>query len=163
MKKEKVILLLGSNVGNKIELLKLAQNHIQNKVGNVKISSSIYITGSWGPIPQDDFLNQIIIVETIFPPKIILQKILQIETILGRKRVEKYGPRTIDIDILFYQRKIINSTELNIPHLQIQNRNFVLTPLVELIPNFIHPVLNESLKNLKDNLKDNLKVEKWKK
>lgn len=121
----------------------------------------MYKTAAWGPVSQPDYLNMAIIVHSKWPPLCLLHKILSIETRLGRKRTVKYGPRTIDIDLLFYGYKILNHKDLKIPHPQIQNRRFVLLPCSEIIPGFIHPGLHMNIDKLLELCKDNLMAVKW--
>jgi len=156
-------LLLGTNMGERFELIKKAQNLIQEKVGSIsKASSSIYETAAWGEENQADYLNQVLVVDTKLNPFQLLQNIHQIEQSLGRKREKAWGPRTMDIDILFYDQYICNTPQLTIPHPHISKRRFVLTPLAEINPTFIHPLLNKSIQNLLSHCEDTLSVKKYK-
>lgn len=157
----KVYLLLGSNLGERLFLLKQAAGYIETQAGTIVQYSSIYETKSWGKTDEPDYLNQVLLIKTMLQPHELLAKLLEIELLLGRKREEKWGSRTMDIDILFYDDMIVNEPELTIPHPQLQNRRFTLEPLVELAPNFIHPVLQKALKKLKDDLQDELQVKKY--
>lgn len=161
MKAHKVILLAGGNESNTYELLIKGLQMIDKEVGNIQITSSLYRTAAWGPIPQPDFMNVAIMLHSILPPQILLKKILGIESRLGRKRTVKYGPRTIDIDMLFYGTEVIKSKKLTVPHPEIANRKFVLMPCCEIIPHFIHPILNLSIKQLLVICKDELEVTLW--
>ncbi len=155
-------LLLGTNMGNRFELIKNAQNLIREKVGSIsKNSSSIYETAAWGEENMADYLNQVLVVDTRLNPLQLLQKIHQIEQSLGRKREMMWGPRTMDIDILFYDQYICNTPRLTIPHPHIPKRRFVLTPLAEIDPTFIHPLLNKSIQNLLTHCEDKLSVKKY--
>jgi 2-amino-4-hydroxy-6-hydroxymethyldihydropteridine diphosphokinase len=156
-----VYLLLGSNIGNSEEQLRLATENIKIQVGNIIASSSIYQTAAWGKTDQPDFLNQVIIVETKQWAEDTLSLILNIEEKMGRIRTEKNAPRIIDIDILFFNEAIIQEKELTVPHPEIQNRLFVLIPLNELIPNYIHPLLDKSIHQLLTECKDVLNVKKF--
>jgi 2-amino-4-hydroxy-6-hydroxymethyldihydropteridine diphosphokinase len=156
-----VYLLLGSNIGNSEEQLRLATQNIKKQVGNVIASSSIYQTAAWGKTDQPDFLNQVIIVETKQWAEDTLSLILNIEEKMGRIRTEKNAPRIIDIDILFFNEAIIQEKELTVPHPEIQNRLFVLTPLNELNPDYIHPLLDKSVHQLLTECKDVLNVKKF--
>src|SRR6188474_694467 len=138
-------LLLGSNMGNSQEKLLTAIKNIEDKIGTVKRRSGIYKTAAWGNTNQPDFLNQVIITETKLIAIEILQEILAIEKKMGRIRTIKNAPRIIDIDILFFNNDIIRQKNLTIPHPEIQNRRFVLTPLNELSPNLLHPVLKQPI------------------
>ena len=156
-----VFLLLGSNLGNRQGFLQMAIQHIETDIAPVVKKSSVYETQSWGKTDTPDYLNQVIVLKTVLNPQIILQKILNIEIELGRKREEKWGSRTIDIDILFYGDDIIAEPGLNIPHPELHKRRFTLAPLDEIAPDFIHPVFKKSIFQLKSELKDNLIVKKF--
>lgn len=157
----KVYLLLGSNLGDRLFLLKQAAGYIETQAGTIVQYSSIYETKSWGKTDEPDYLNQVLLIKTMLQPHELLAKLLEIELLLGRKREEKWGSRTMDIDILFYDDMVINEPRLTIPHPQLHNRRFTLEPLVELAPDFIHPVLQKALKKLKDDLQDELQVKKY--
>ena len=157
----KAYLLLGSNIGNREKYFSEAEKLILKEIGRIVKVSGLYETEPWGMKIKDFFLNKVIIVDTNFEPEIILEKILTIELKLGRKHSEiKYSSRTIDIDILFVDQQILNSETLIIPHPQIANRHFVLTPLAEVCPDFVHPVLSKSINQLLAECKDGLKVKK---
>ena len=153
-------LLLGSNMGNSRQQLLLANKHISKKIGKIVRSSRLYQTAAWGKEDQPDFLNQVIIVHTKLDASTCLEKNLAIEAMMGRVRTEKNAPRVIDIDILFFNKEIIQLPELQVPHPAIQLRRFVLTPLNELSPNFIHPVLAKTNHQLLQICKDKLDVKK---
>ncbi|MDB5142562.1 MAG: folK [Mucilaginibacter sp.] len=155
-----VFLLLGSNLGDRQAYLQQAMEHIEADVAPILKRSSIYETQSWGKTDAPNYLNQVIQLNTELPAQIILQKILHVENVLGRKREEKWGSRIIDIDILFYGTDIIEGLGLNVPHPELHHRMFTLAPLSEIAPDLIHPVLNKSIFDLKNELKDNLHVKK---
>lgn len=155
-----VFLLLGSNLGNRHSFLQQAIKYIENDIAPILNASSVYETQSWGKTDEPDYLNQVIVLETNLSAKKILQKILSIENTLGRKRDEKWGSRTIDIDILFYGQTIINEENLHIPHPELHKRRFTLEPLAEIAPGLVHPVLNKNILQLKSELKDGLIVKK---
>jgi len=155
-----VFLLLGSNLGNRNLFLNQAIEHIEKDIAPVLKASSIYETQSWGKTDAPDYLNQVIKLQTNLPAQAILQKILNIENILGRRREEKWGSRTIDIDILFYGEEIINEQNLHIPHPELHKRRFTLAPLAEIAPQLVHPVINKNILQLKNELKDSLIVKK---
>ncbi|UEG49954.1 2-amino-4-hydroxy-6-hydroxymethyldihydropteridine diphosphokinase [Ferruginibacter lapsinanis] len=157
----KTYLLLGSNMGNSKEQLLSAQKNIKKQIGKITRLSSLYQTAAWGNTNQPDFLNQVIIVETRLSARETIKTILSIEKEMGRIRTVKNAPRVIDIDILFYNKEIINDNDLKIPHPEIQNRNFVLSPLNELSPNMKHPVLNKTIHYLLTICKDKLNVKKF--
>ncbi|MDB4903299.1 MAG: 2-amino-4-hydroxy-6-hydroxymethyldihydropteridine diphosphokinase [Mucilaginibacter sp.] len=155
-----VFLLLGSNLGNRYSFLQQAIEYIENDIAPVLKASSVYETQSWGKTDEPDYLNQVIILQTNLSAKKILDKILSIENTLGRKREEKWGSRTIDIDILFYGQTIINEENLHIPHPELHKRRFTLEPLAEIAPGLVHPVLNKNILQIKNELKDRLIVKK---
>ncbi len=145
---------LGSNLGNKQNYITKAIKLV-SKLENVEITktSSMIITAPYGKTDQPDFLNCVIELDTDLMPEDLLNKCLHIENQLGRIRKEKWGPRTIDIDILLYEDKIINSDMLVLPHPQLHKREFVLTSLNELCPDLVHPILNKKIKNILMELK----------
>lgn len=149
---------MGGNQGQVETTMRQAIQMIETTLGQVIQQSFIYATKAWGPIPQDDFLNQAVIIRTIFPPEFVLNTILNIEKKFGRKREVKYGPRTLDIDILFYGNLTVNKRHLSIPHPEIQNRKFALIPLNEMQANFVHPVLKKKVAQLLKDCKDDLEV-----
>jgi 2-amino-4-hydroxy-6-hydroxymethyldihydropteridine diphosphokinase len=157
----KIYLLLGSNIGNSKLQLSKAILQIEKHIGNVTRRSSLYATAAWGNTQQPDFLNQVIIVETKLSALQTMQTILSIEKKMGRIRTLKNAPRIIDIDILFFNKEIIDTKDLSVPHPQIQNRRFVLVPLNELSPNLSHPVLKKSVHQLLIHCPDKLNVKKF--
>ena len=153
-------LLLGSNMGNSLVLLSTAIEQIEKKIGKIMLHSGLYSTAAWGNTSQPDFLNQVIEVATSLDAAETLQTILAIEKIMGRTRTVKNAPRVIDIDILFFNNEIITRSDLTIPHPEIQNRRFVLTPLYEIAPQMIHPLLNKTIHELLLQCPDQLAVKK---
>lgn len=157
----KTYLLLGSNIGNSKARIAEAVSLIQKHIGPVYRQSSLYSTAAWGNTKQPDFLNMAIVVETRLTAEALLHKILTIEAQMGRKRTVKNAPRIIDIDILFFNKDIIEQNGLQVPHPQIQNRRFVLIPLNQLSPNLIHPVLGKTVHQLLLHCTDLLNVKKF--
>lgn len=155
-----VFLLLGSNMGNSLDFLDKASKALQEQVGKLIKSSSRYQTAAWGKTDQPDFINQVLKLETGLSPLEVLKTILGIEWQLGRERTEKWGSRTIDIDILFYDQEVVASSELTIPHPYLQQRAFTLIPLAELEPDFVHPVFKKTVSELLDELESQLEVKK---
>ena len=154
-------LLTGGNIGDRLVSLQQACVKIEKQAGIVLKKSAVYETAAWGITDQNLFLNQVLLVSTSLPPEELLQTLLQIEQELGRKRVVKMGPRIIDIDILFYNNEIISTPVLTVPHPQIANRRFVLTPLNEIAPGFIHPGLQKTIAEFLEICPDNLEVRKY--
>lgn len=153
-------LLLGGNLEDRMQSLKSASAYISERLGKIILVSSFYETAAWGKTDQPAFLNQVILVETTQNAASTLEIILNIEQEMGRFRKEKYGPRIIDIDILFFNDEIILSPKLVIPHPEIQNRRFALEPIAEIAGNFIHPLLKKSMEQLLEECKDPLPVKK---
>lgn len=160
-KMNKTYLLLGSNMGNRQQKMLQAIKHIERLIGKVIRQSNLYQTAAWGKTNQPDFLNQVIVVETNLSATETMQTILAIEEKLGRIRTVKNASRTIDIDILFFNKEIINQKDLSVPHPEIPNRRFVLVPLNELSPNMKHPVLNKTIHQLLEICPDKLDVKKF--
>jgi 2-amino-4-hydroxy-6-hydroxymethyldihydropteridine diphosphokinase len=158
--KSTVILLIGGNLGNRRNNLEKAGIEINETIGTITVRSSLYETEAWGKEDQPSFLNQVLIVKTILSPPKVLQQILKIEKKLGRIRKEKWGARLIDIDILYYEHQVIKSTHLKIPHPGIATRRFALEPLAEVIPDFVHPVLNKNHRQLLAECEDTLSVKR---
>lgn len=155
-----IYLLLGSNLGNSRKILKRAIIEIENDIGDIVTSSSVYKTKAWGVENQPDFLNQVVEIKSSLSPQIILKKVNSIEEKLGRVRNIKWHSRVIDIDILYYGELIIDTNNLVIPHPENQNRNFVLVPICEIAPELIHPVLMLTQKEMLKNCTDILCVKK---
>jgi len=145
-----VFFSLGTNLGDKLNNLKFALKEIKRKIGEIIKISSIYESEPWGYISNNYFYNVCVSVNTSLNCFSILNVIKEIEKFLGRndKSLFGYADRTIDIDILFYDSLIIKTNELIIPHDKLHERNFVLYPLNEISPNFVHPVFKKSIKNL---------------
>ena len=143
-----VYLQLGSNLGDRLSVLHAAVDKISTQVGDLLLLSQIYQSSPWGVEGQGDFLNQVILIESRYSAKLILEIILNIEKELGRVRIEKWGERVIDIDILFYNDEIIEASDLCVPHKYISKRKFVLLPLNEIAPNFIHPKYDKTITQL---------------
>ncbi len=156
----KIYFLLGSNMGDSKKQLATAIKTIQKKIGIISRTSSLYQTAAWGKTDQPDFINQVIIVESKLNAETCITTILDIENKMGRIRTEKNAPRIIDIDILFFNKEIINLPNLIVPHPAISKRRFVLIPLNELSPNFIHPTLHKNTHQLLKNCPDKLNVKK---
>ncbi len=153
-------LLTGSNMQNPEVQLKNAIKFIKERIGNITEKSSVYVTAAWGFTNQPDFLNQVLKVETFLEPEECMQTILDIEVQMGRVRTTPNAPRTIDIDILFYDDLILDKPRLTLPHPSISQRKFVLIPMKELEPEFIHPVLNKDISELLALCADTLNVSK---
>lgn len=155
-----IFLLLGSNQGDRQAILSEAGRMINERIGHLVRTSSIYATKAWGITQQPDFLNQVVEVATTLSPKEVLSATQEIELLLGRQKAEKWGPRIIDIDLLYYNEQVINAGGLTVPHPQIQNRRFTLAPLAEMAPQFVHPVTGKTQQQLLQECPDPLSVTK---
>jgi 2-amino-4-hydroxy-6-hydroxymethyldihydropteridine diphosphokinase len=152
-------LLLGGNMGNVRETFCKAIFEIEKRAGKVSAQSSLYKTAAWGLENQPDFLNQALKIETGLSAQELLATALNIEKKLGRIRLEKYGARMIDIDILLFNDAIINEENLKIPHPLLHERNFALAPLAEIAPNIFHPLFHKNISQLLVECPDRLAVE----
>lgn len=141
---EKVVFVIGGNLGNRVELIEQANKMLRENFSTPLLSSSVFETAAWGNLSEGDYLNQVLVFQTDLDAEVVLIIIQDIENQLGRKREEKWGNRTMDIDILYFGQQVIQNQNLIIPHPFISRRRFVLEPLVEILPNFIHPVLKVS-------------------
>jgi len=152
-----VYLSLGSNIGDRVAYVQQAVKLLQaNPDFKLVRSSTLYETEPWGNKEQDWFINAVIEAKTNLSALELLKFCNEIENKLGRVRdgIPRWGKRTMDIDILFYDNEIINTPELVIPHKLLHERAFVLVPLLELIPNFKHPVLNKTVEELHEELEE---------
>ena len=149
-------------MGDRANNLNTAKGFIKKEIGKIINQSSVYETAAWGITQQPPFLNQVLFVETRFSAGPIMDMILSIENKMGRIRTKKNASRIIDIDILFFNNDIIHEKDLNIPHPEIQNRKFVLVPLTELSPGFVHPVLQKPASQILSECNDELDVKLFK-
>jgi 2-amino-4-hydroxy-6-hydroxymethyldihydropteridine diphosphokinase len=154
-----VFLGIGTNLGDRKNNISEAVGRIEEYIGRVAASSSIYETEPWGFQVEEEFLNIVVKVETRLEPSGLLGRILMIEALLGRIRGEKqYSSRVIDIDILLYEDLILDELTLKIPHPLMHMRRFVLAPLCEIDPDIIHPVLKKPVSSLLNSCEDMSKV-----
>ena len=143
-----VYLLLGANLGNPAETFAAARSSISAQYGGLLGWSSVYQTAPWGVTDQPVFLNQVVVVQTHLHPLDVLRFTQSLEKTLGRQPGQRWGPRQIDIDILYYGQMVATMPDLTVPHPRLHERRFTLVPLVEVAPEFIHPKLkltNEQL------------------
>jgi len=162
LKRETVFLSLGSNLNDRLLFLENAKKNLCKLKIEIEKESSIYETEPLEFHEQPFFLNQVLKIKTSLEPLKLLFFIKNIEQKMGRIQRQKNGPREIDIDILFYNVMIINLPELIIPHPAICKRRFVLVPMVEIEPDFVHPVAGKTVKELLLELNDNYKVKLYK-
>jgi 2-amino-4-hydroxy-6-hydroxymethyldihydropteridine diphosphokinase len=156
---ESVYLLLGSNLGDRLENINHAHQQISRVAGRVITGSSIYKTAAWGKTDQPDFLNQVVLIETSLSPFDALAQLQQIERSSGRTPSEKWDARILDIDILFWGNQVINEPGLKVPHPGIPERKFTLIPLHEINPHLIHPLNGKTIAELLRECTDPLPVE----
>ena len=144
---------VGSNMGDKEGYLKRALEGLQ-KHGQIRVTKCSHwiTTEPYGGVEQDVFLNGMVEIKTLLTPHELLDYLHELEQAAGRERILRWGPRTLDLDIVFYDKLIMEDEVLMIPHVDMENRDFVLKPMVELNPNFRHPILQKTMKQLLDAL-----------
>ncbi|MEM7108682.1 MAG: 2-amino-4-hydroxy-6-hydroxymethyldihydropteridine diphosphokinase [Bacteroidota bacterium] len=153
-----IFVLLGSNMGDKEQNLTQAKIYILDQIGKVMTESSIYQTAAWGKEDQPVFYNQVLQIQTGLSALELLYALLKIEKLMGRKRIEKWGERIIDLDLLYYHNEVIETKDLKVPHPGIPERKFTLIPLVEIAAEFLHPSLGRSQQELLNLCGDQLNV-----
>ncbi len=153
-----IFLLLGSNIGDRKWFIEKAKERIRDNDVFITDSSSCYLSPPWGTVNQPYFLNQVIRVESSLSPESLMRLCLKIENELGRIRKERYGSRTIDIDLLYYNQIHCTTESLTLPHPRLHERRFTLVPMNEIAPDFIHPVLEKSQGDLLADCPDPLPV-----
>ena len=142
-----VYLALGSNVGNRAANLKAAISALPPQM-EVKAKSRVYETPPWGYLNQEKFLNQVLKVQTYLLPEPLIKHLKRLEVALGREATFQYGPRLIDIDILFYDDLVFESPTVTIPHPRLHERGFVLMPLMDIAPDLVHPVKKQTIRQM---------------
>lgn len=161
IREKQLYLGLGSNVGDRASFLNQACTRLQKQIGPILRSSSIYETSAWGKTDQDAFLNQVIVIKTTRTPHENLAICQAIENELFRHRATHWGPRTIDIDLLYLDQLVMKDEQLTLPHPWIASRRFVLAPLAEVAPDFLHPVHQMSSRDMLDLCPDPLLIKIW--
>ncbi len=157
-----IYISLGSNKDEPRKQLLKAKELIAEQIGRIREVSDVYVTKAWGNKKQPDFLNQVMEVETHLHPIVLIKKLLGIELEMGRKRKEKWGARIIDLDLLFYDDCIIRMKNLIVPHPRLHERNFVLFPMLELKPDYLHPEFWQTIRELLGWCQDDLEVKRLK-
>ncbi|WP_375585377.1 2-amino-4-hydroxy-6-hydroxymethyldihydropteridine diphosphokinase [Cyclobacterium xiamenense] len=153
----RVILGLGGNQGDRLSLIREALDRLLRKMVLLR-SSGVYETEAWGGNSQEAYLNQVLALQTEMDPLTTLRFLQQVEHALGRRRGDKWGDRTMDIDILYFDDRLIDTDTLQVPHPQLPFRKFVLVPLTEILPDFLHPALQVSNRDLLAACRDPLSV-----
>lgn len=148
-----VYISFGSNIGYREKAIEDALYLINQNGMKITRKSNILETEPYGYTKQPIFLNGVVEVETELSCRNVLERLLYIEKKIGRVRKFKWGPRIIDLDIIFFNDELYNEEDLKVPHPDMQNRDFVLRPLCDICPNFIHPVFKKTIKELLDDLK----------
>jgi 2-amino-4-hydroxy-6-hydroxymethyldihydropteridine diphosphokinase len=153
----KVIISLGSNLGDSLTILKKAIVKINNQIGKVVCSSSFYQTKPWGFEAENEFVNAVVISESNKEPFSIMADLLRIEEEFGRTKSDNpgYTSRILDLDIIAIDEQLINSESLVIPHPHVSKRSFVLLPLAEVCPKWVHPLTKQGVMELIESLPDN--------
>lgn len=155
-------LLIGGNQGNREDLLEKAISGLNSKAGKVVALSSIYETEAWGFESEQDFLNQVVKIETKFEPYNLLDACFEIESELGRIRNYRgYESRLMDIDILFYDDIILETEKLHLPHPRLQDRNFALIPMNEVAPTLKHPLFKKTINEMLSECEDSCLVKRY--
>lgn len=139
-----LFLLLGANLGNRFETLDRAKTLLMESVGHLTGESRLYETAPWGVTGQPPYLNQVLQLQTELTPIDALNQTQAIENTLGRVRVELWGSRLIDIDLLYYDNLILQTDRLILPHPRLHLRRFTLAPLCDVDPDFVHPILGKT-------------------
>lgn len=156
----RVFIGLGSNLGNRTANLEKALKAIEDLLFERMTVSSFYETEAWGEKDQQNYINAVCQGLTHLQPAILFSRLQKIESDLGKRKESRWGPRIIDLDILYFDQKIIVEKDLIIPHPNMYLRNFVLTPLAEIAPEFVHPILMQTTKSLLERCPDTGKIEK---
>lgn len=154
------ILLIGGNLGDRVANLQKAIGHIAATAGAVIKTSALYQTAPWGSVDQPDYLNQGVEIQTSMDALTLLHTLLDIERQIGRIRQEKWGARVIDIDLIFFNDEVISLPELKLPHPRMHLRQFVLVPLTEIVPGYMHPLLHKTVRQLQQECPDDLSAVK---
>ncbi len=158
---EGIYLLIGTNLGERLQNLAQARQLIGRMAGRIICQSGLYKTQAWGETNQPDFLNQVLQIKTRLSHEALLQQTQAIEQAMGKQKIGKWRERLIDVDILYYGNRIVSTPRLTLPHPQIPYRNFTLAPLCEIAPDQVHPLLRQSHQKLLAASPDPLKVWKY--
>lgn len=154
-------LLIGGNTGDRVRNLERACRLLEERCGRIEARSELYQTEAWGMSDQPEFLNRALLLHTELPPQELMQRILEAEASMGRKRGVRNGPRKIDIDILLFNDEVVDTYRLTIPHPRMHLRRFVLVPMAELAPDKRHPVSGKTMARLLEECPDGLQARKY--
>ncbi len=154
------VLLIGGNLGEREQLIHLT-HLLLSDIGEITCKSDLYETQAWGGASEGNFLNQALVLKTDKPPSELLQATQGIEHRLGRTREVHWGNRTMDIDIIYIDDLVYQDEKLTVPHPLMAERNFVLVPLTEILPDFVHPILHLTHRTLLSRCTDTSKVERY--
>ncbi|MGB0851211.1 MAG: 2-amino-4-hydroxy-6-hydroxymethyldihydropteridine diphosphokinase [Bacteroidia bacterium] len=146
--KKKLVISLGSNLGNRYAYIRQAITHINRELEGICQVAHFYETPPWGDENQATFINTAASIETSISLEQCLTVLQNIEKRMGRVKTKKWGPRSIDLDILFYGNETIKLNHLEVPHKHLHERSFVLVPLCDILPDFVHPILNRPIADL---------------
>ncbi len=149
----KAVIGVGTNMGDRREYIKKALSELEKRAGRIAAKSSVIETKAYGYTDQDDFLNLAVSLETTLEPYELLRVLMSIEKDLDRVRLFRWGPRTIDLDIIFFDDRIIDRPDLHIPHIDFYNRDFVLGPVSEIEPDLVDPRTGKTVVQLLEELK----------
>ncbi len=152
---KRAVIACGSNMGEKERYL---QEAIDKIAGDIKCrllcSADQIVTKPYGGVEQDEFVNGAFLIETLYEPEELLTFLNRLEAEAGRERVIRWGPRTLDLDIIFYENRVVRSARLTIPHPDMQNRIFVLAPLAQIVPEWVHPLYQKTVTQLLEGLQE---------
>lgn len=161
----KAFILLGSNLGDRLAAISQAQQLIEERCGKILQKSKLYESVPWGFASDQNFLNRVVVVDTTCSAMQLLEELLAIELSLGRRRNSTgvYSSRIIDLDILYFDNELIDNEKLVVPHPRLHLRRFTLAPLYELAPDWVHPLLKKTHRDLLANVPDNSEVRAFEK
>lgn len=146
---KRAVIACGSNMGEKEDYIK---NAMEQLAGDAKCrllrSADLIVTKPYGGVEQDDFVNGAFLIETLYEPEELLAFLNRLEAEAGRERLIHWGPRTLDLDIIFYEDEVIQTEKLTVPHIDMHNRDFVLRPLVQIVPQWVHPIYKKTTAEL---------------
>lgn len=150
----KAIIAIGTNMGDREQYIENGIAAIRERVGTILARSSTLQTPPYGVTDQPDFLNLAVLVDTELEPEALLRVLHEIEKEQHRKRLRHWGPRTLDLDIIYYEDRVVHTEDLDIPHPDRVNREFVLAPVCEIAPDYVDPVCHRTVRELLEDLRN---------